>query len=865
MKKLVFLCTAAAICPTAAFAQSTGSQDFEEEAIIITGTRVQEVGGVQAPDTPKAKAVLTQEYIGRQNPGQTILDTVNAVPGVNFTNNDAYGSSGGQLTIRGFSSDRVSLTFDGIPLNDSGNYAIYSNQQLDPELIEQVNVNLGSTDVDSPTASAVGGTVNYRTRNPSKEMGGRVVFSLGEYDFRRIFASVDTGEIGPWGTRAFFTASTAKNDNPFNNYGKVDKQQYNAKVYQPIGTNGDFVSVAGNYNQNRNNFFGSVRLDYRNPTPNGFPKDADEREYDLTPGGYPCVVRAATPGVADRGNDRTDCGTEFDRRYNPSNTGNIRINSRFSLTDQLVLTIDPSYQYVKANGGGVTAAREYGYDVDPGAGTTLVAGYFGGRPYFNGVDLNGDGDTLDDVVVLTPSQTRTHRFGVIAGLRYRINDDHTVRFSYTWDRANHRQTGEVGLLDFTGEPLDVFPVNDPLVGSNGAALQKRDRQSYAILNQIAGEYVGSFFDDRLTVNVGARLPFFKRDLENYCFTTSASGFVDCSGQNATTDALIETYSDYSPPQRRTFKYNKLLPNIGFVYDFTRQISAFASYTKNLSVPGTDNLYASFFYPTNSAAAKPNPELTDTFDGGVRYRSSKIQAQLSAWHTVFTDRLATSFDPDLGQAIYRNLGKVTKYGLDGSIAYAPIPALTFYAFGSIAESKIKDNIQVGGTAGYNCDGISNPTPTDRRNCAFTAGKYEAGAPKYSYGLSVLGKIGDLDLGFTAKRTGGRYIYDNNEPVRVGDVDVTTPGASNFPTTIFPAKTPAYWLVNLDARYNLRMLKGLEKSYIGFNVYNLFNETYVGSYTANSSQSVSTSSGFYGSAPFAQIGAPRTVSGTLSIEF
>ncbi|MEP7315472.1 MAG: TonB-dependent receptor plug domain-containing protein, partial [Sphingomicrobium sp.] len=238
MKKLILLCSAAAICPTAAFAQSTGSQDFEEEAIIITGTRTQDVGGIQAPDAPKAKAVLTQEYIGRQNPGQSILDTINAVPGVNFTNNDAYGSSGGQLTIRGFSSDRVSLTFDGIPLNDSGNYAIYSNQQLDPELIEQVNVNLGSTDVDSPTAAAVGGTVNYRTRNPYKELGGRVVFSLGEYDFRRIFASFDTGEVGPWGTRAFFTASTAKNDNPFNNYGKVDKQQYNAKIYQPLGSNG---------------------------------------------------------------------------------------------------------------------------------------------------------------------------------------------------------------------------------------------------------------------------------------------------------------------------------------------------------------------------------------------------------------------------------------------------------------------------------------------------------------------------------------------------------------------------------------------------------------------------------------------------
>ena len=118
MKKIILLCTSAVIFPTAAFAQSTGSRDFEEQTIIVTGTRTQDVGGVQAPDTPKSKAVLTQEMIARQNPGQTILDTINVIPGVSFQNNDAYGSSGGTLTIRGFDSSRVSLTFDGMPLNE---------------------------------------------------------------------------------------------------------------------------------------------------------------------------------------------------------------------------------------------------------------------------------------------------------------------------------------------------------------------------------------------------------------------------------------------------------------------------------------------------------------------------------------------------------------------------------------------------------------------------------------------------------------------------------------------------------------------------------------------------------------------------
>src|SRR5690606_13797857 len=99
---------------------------------------------------------------------------------------------------------------------------------------------------------------------------------------------------------------------------------------------------------------------------------------------------AARPGVADTPAPAPDqpsaggsCGTEFDRRYNPSNTGNIRGASLFHLTDSVTLSVDPSYQYVKANGGGTVGARER---LQNG-----LSGYMGGRPYF-GMALNGDGD-----------------------------------------------------------------------------------------------------------------------------------------------------------------------------------------------------------------------------------------------------------------------------------------------------------------------------------------------------------------------------------------------------------------------------------------------------------------------------------------
>ena len=137
--------TASAMVAVPAAAQSTGSLNFDDDVIVVSGARSTDVGGVDIPDSPKAKVQLDSELILRQAPGQTINDTLNLVPGVSFTNNDPFGSLGGNFTIRGFNSDRISQTFDGIPLNDSGNYALYTNQMVDPEIIEAATVTLGST------------------------------------------------------------------------------------------------------------------------------------------------------------------------------------------------------------------------------------------------------------------------------------------------------------------------------------------------------------------------------------------------------------------------------------------------------------------------------------------------------------------------------------------------------------------------------------------------------------------------------------------------------------------------------------------------------------------------------------------------
>jgi iron complex outermembrane receptor protein len=830
------LAVGAAFLAIPAFAQSTGSADFDGGAIIVTGARTTAVGGVDVPETPKAKVAITSELIQHQTPGQTINDMLNLVPGVSFTNNDPWGSLGGSFTVRGFGADRISQTLDGIPLNDSGNYALYTNQIVDPEVVDSVTVSLGSTDVDSPTASAAGGTINIRTITPSDDFGVLTSLSYGNIIARgkpgdrmmyRMFGMVQTGELTPFGTKAWFSAARTENDSVFSNYGGVDKQQYNGKIYQPIGDNGDFISIAGHYNQNRNNFNGS---------PTGFSASGwgiekpEDRFYELFDG-TPCTTDTPQTGVVDSYNS---CGTPFERRYNPSNTGNLRLASLFHFTERLTFSLDGAFQYVKANGGGTSIGYE-GASLDGATG-----GFFttdsrnAARPtrstqyyYFGGVDLNGDGDVLDYVNILSPSHTQTRRWTGIANLAWDINDSNRIRVAYTFDRARHRQTGTAGLLKMNGEPFDVFPINDPLLDVNGMAVQKRNRLSYAILHQASAEYRGSFLDDSLIVQIGARMPFFKRELNQFCVTTNGSGDVDCVNGESNIAAYLAANPTFVGPTSRDVKYDKLLPNLGVTFKFTPEFSVFASYAKNLSVPGTDALYGSVF-----SGLEPKPEVSDAFDVGARFQSGNVQAQVAGWFTKYDNRLASGYDPECDCTVTRNLGKVDKYGIDGNISWRPIPAVTFYVFGSYLKSEIKNDIVVGDSG---CSASLEDvcyTATDGFSYVTTDGNREAGGPKYMYGARVQGTLGAVEAGFQVKRTGSRFLNDIN-------------------TIAFPA----YTVADFDIRYSLEGL-GLDKSRLQLNVTNIFDEIGAGS---------CTSYGLTSSSCFVNILPPRAITASLIMGF
>ncbi len=842
----------------AASAQSSGTvaaEATELDTVVVTGVRGPATtdGTIIAETVAKTRSSINQEFISTQSPGQTILQTLNLVPGLNFTNADPFGNSGGNIRLRGFDGNRISLTFDGIPLNDTGNYAVYTNQQLDPELIERASVNQGTTDVDSPTASATGGTINYTVSRPREEAGLQFGGAIGDFNYGRLFVRADTGAFGPWGTTAYVTYSQTGYDK-FKGPGELTKQQFNGRLYQDMG-DGDFASLSYHFNRNRNDFY------------NNFVNQAQFASGTYLENDQACFRPAAVTGTVQNESTQStrvlsngtilngSCTNYHGIRINPSNTGNIRGAFSYGLTDNLRFTFDPSYQFVMANGGGFTVVSERDDRLD-------LAGAIG-------VDLNGDTDTLDSVQLYTPSNTNTNRYGVLSSLIWDANEDHRFRLSYTYDYGRHRQTGEATRVDGAANPGNVFggqrnwgsPESRVFAFNGQSWYRTRDRFSIAELNQISAEWRGQFLEDSLTIQLGVRAPYFRRELTQNCFSQNGSSNVLCTAQtpNAPLANGNVTFgassTQYIAPYQAELEYDDILPNAGVTWRFADNQTVYVSYAESLSAPRTDNLYQ----PVRNAAnqvdfSEVQPETTKAWDLGYRFNNGDVIASAAVWYNEYDNRIVSAFDADpaspfFGQSIDRNVGAVELMGFDGAVGWQATDRLSLYVSAAYNQSEILEDLRLGN---FNCTS-ANQRPGSTPTCPVspapalaiptflpTAGKELVETPEWTFAARAdFDVTEDLSIGLQGKYTGERFATDVNDET-----------------------FDAFTILDFDARYDLTNTFGIRNAFVQLNVTNLLDEEYQANIsTGTNALPVAQSTDprvpdRNGSVRTASIGSPRT---------
>lgn len=840
-----------------ALAQSTATQVQE---LVVTGARGQAnvAGAITQVQEAKDESIVTHELFERQTPGQNFGQLINFLPGVSYTSEDAYGNLSGDLRIHGFDASHLSATIDGSPVNDTGNYALYPGEYILPELTDHITVNMGATSVDSPTASAVGGTVDIVTKVPSHDRQLIVQPTWGSYDFQRYFVEGDSGDLNSTGTRLY----VAGNYDDYNKWvGKGDEMRegLDGRIYQPLQKPNDFMSLAASYVVEHDYFyesssaaqFAAVGKDILDYNTGWAPPTATAGVADKPPmGAGPLPNKGSLPDFA-QGNDPYGDGLEgnfWGLHPNPVIFGQIRGQSHYTINDKLSFTFDPSFFYTLANGGGAYATNES----DPrlkGANTAAP-----------GVDLNGDGDTLDTVVLYGPSNTNTRRYLILASLLYDMNDSNHFALSYTLDYGRHRQTGEMTYIDpATGMPASVFGGKDgwgstKVVTADGSFLRTRDRYSIAKLNQVAGNYLGKFFDDRLHINIGIRAPFFERDLNQYCFTyNGTSAYCDTVSQaavQAAYDAGVAAHNttalsqllfgrtgaisfnntagapNFRMPFSQTFRYSKVLPNAGVTWRLSDEQLVYATYAAGFSAPKTDNLYT-------SSPQLVRPETSNSYAAGWRYQSHLLTTSFSAWDVEYKNRIVSTYDPlDPGApTVDRNIGAVSMYGLDLEAGLRPMEHLSLYASAEFMKSKIKGDEPVVASGG-----VIYSLPTRGKEMVLTPDQTVSARAQY--------ELGDFTVGLQGKYTGKRYVSDVND-----------------------ASLPSYTTLDFDARWDLKSL-GQKDTYIQFNIYNLLNNRYpVRTTTVSNNHNVvlSPTVTAFGKTYYYYYNQPRTFSVTIHKTF
>jgi iron complex outermembrane receptor protein len=764
----------AAPAPTA---QSDEGQVRSE--VVITGKKLG-MGLMVFEEAPKARSTVTAAELEKQRPTGNAYEALELLPAVNSYNHDATGLFGGGLTLRGFNSDQIGATINGVPVNDSGSFSVYPQEYVDQENTCSQFVTQGSTDVDSPQVGATGGNFGINTCNPEDKQRVRFMQTVGQLDMWKTFVRYDTGKLWDNRSKAFISVSRAMTD------------KWKGKGIAKR----DHIDAGFNYEWDRFNYIRGTLLwnEAVNNNINNLTKtELNTRGYYYDTSDF--FAGHLTPRAGTAQVEPTQSPLYHGLYINPFKNAIASATAKFRLSENLDLKVLPYFWYGFGNGGlQQRVQRESGTFLNT---TTNRLGA--------SVDLNGDGDTLDTIIMANASHTNTKRPGITSSLNYQWNN-HNILGGFWYERANHRQTGPMVPVTADGRPVDpylqIFQIRRP----DGSPFMSRDWDTISTAYQFFIQDTMTMMDDKLTLNLGVRTPNIERDFTNF----SSEG-------------------NQNPTYRIVKKYNDVLPQLGARFRINNDNQLFASVAKNMKAPPNfvfSNVGTNVILNGNVATLRGDvqEETSWNTDIGYRHQSNALIATVTAFLVDFKNRQATAFDPITNTSSYTNAGNVKNHGIEIELGNTPVNGWAAYGSFGYTRSKIEDNLRVSATG---------TLPT--------AGKEMPLTPKLKAGLSLEYSQGTFYARVKAKAT-----------------------SRQAGTLVNDEWAPGYTTYGFDAGYTFNNYGIFKRPKLQFNISNITNKQYINP----SSQSVTNTTQFPGVTTVGTLryylGAPRFASLTLSVD-
>ena len=823
--KIVYKHVGLSAAVSLALLQWNGSALAQEttEAAQSPVTMVEVTGKLLGKGETRANSVIDVETIQAQPAGLDPLKLLARVPGLQVSSSDALtGSFSMRLGMRGLNKEQIGISVDGVPNGSTlSNGGTMPTRLLDSANLVRIDASQTAGDLGTPSDQALGGYINFQTRDPARQAGAEFELSGGNDDYKRAYARIETGKSAA-GTSAYLSLSQSSVSTwPGEESGANHRRNASVRVLHDLGA-GSSLRATVSYNDFHDNDYDAVAL------------------RSVVGTGYKAVfgIDPETDGLLDRwtGNPAINQNSRSTRGINSKDIlAHVDWTQRFGSNGKL--TLKPyihtqegngwfyvPYRALPVNGKVFSAvapgarptatvqecyANQYRRDANgaltPVAAGTLPAGVTAatlraaGCPAAANYAMNPFNTWGEREATTRRSDNSINRRGALSEVSYTIADGHRLRLGGWYEHTRRKKI------------RNWFGASDPTVSSayDEADLYSvtQDRHYTQNTAMVYAQDKMTLLDGRMELDVGATYQRFR---------AAYNSVVEFAGERS-----LQVSSG-------------LLPKLAALYRISDELEVFASGSKNFSA-----IPDSVFEGTAAIDAKQGiePETSVNKDIGLRWQRDGAGFAITVYDIDFRDRISTQNGNPNGDIFERdattsfiNQGGISSRGVELSGRLAG-PSYELYA--NYAHNRAK---------------YADDTPFE----GIRAGDPVLGAARHSAFVEAVWKpAGSWRLAANAKYTGeaaGTY----------GEVRNTL---ANGGPAFYPREyMPAYTVVGLSARYRLEPgLLGMRDAELSFNVDNLFDKRYLGGLGMELTTSNPLTSGRY------FLGSPRALSMTLRGRF
>jgi iron complex outermembrane receptor protein len=651
-------------------------------------------------DAGSARTEISSNYVSEYTtPVTDFADIIQAAPGtVSYTTN-GIGNGQAKIFFRGFVDDDYTMTWDGVPFNDSNDPSHHSWAYVPSAAIGYVDFDRSPGTASDIGPSNFGGSIHFFSPELGDEKWVTGTVTYGSWNTEQYLGEINAGSFLHnkahfWLEGDYQTSDGYQSFSPKQNVAATAKFTYkfsDRTSLAVIGTNIILDAFTNN-----------------DPTRRQYLHHGDRYLYD---------------------------GTEFNSAY-PS-TSKYYYDPQFW---RFSVYHVPSFFDI------ISFAHDFGrnWKIDT---RTYTYGYSNHQHYQN----NTDQDLVTDSILTQPVNE------VVGGDDQPTSSPFYVKKPTGVDKLNqYARGGEIATLSYanrygvfrTGSwyektnTLRYQVYTDPItwVDSQYISNIKFHEHFYTYAVQPFAEFQWVSIPNT-TITAGVKDAFYRMDLTQWA---------DGKTVGPLTCASNATIATCNATTQHAANYNSILPSIETNYRVTRYASLYIQYGRGSIAP-----FSSVFDHTGAeVAVTPPPTIASTYQGGTVVKLNRVAFDADVYHIHFTNTYSTYTVPttcncaDSGFTYnYANPNSDTN-GFEAEGNYAVTDHLSFNANGTLGVAKYEAS--AGSSAVYDANGVLiNPaTPP-------TTAAWVATAPHDTESMGMTYQQKGLDLGIFGKRVGSRW--------------------------------------------------------------------------------------------------------------